>query len=569
MDERRLLIAVALSLVVLTAYRVWFQPPEPPAPVPGSGSTAAITVPPVAPASSTPTPPPAPSSQRSAPVVAVADEAERRVEIDAADVLVAFTNRGARLVSWRLKGFKDARGHEEEMVQTIPGSERPLDVVTGDEAVDTRLRQALFRPSGEGLESTDAGYEVGAQGGTLRLAYSDGGLEAEKTLGFERRGYVVTVRASVRQGGRALPARLVWGPGVGNPSNAEKEVQSYQPPQAVALTDARLERIAADKLASPTALPGVTWAGVDSRYFAALMVPPPGTPGAATLRGIPLPLNEGEKNHLAASAEIDLPAADPNAAVLLYVGPKDYSTLARAGHRLEQVVPAGDWLWFRAIVLMLLNLLRWVHGSIGNYGWSIIALTVLINLVMAPLRHYTIANGVKMAKISPELRVIQDRYRGIPALDKRREQMQREMSGVYEKHGMNMGTQMMVGCLPILLTMPFLIAFYRVLTVSIELRGASFLWIPDLTLRDPFFVTPLLMGGSMYLMQRMTPTAMDPAQQRMMMLMPVFLMVMFFAAPAAFNLYWVASNLCSIAQQGVTQRILKAQESSRGERRKR
>jgi len=136
--------------------------------------------------------------------------------------------------------------------------------------------------------------------------------------------------------------------------------------------------------------------------------------------------------------------------------------------------------------------------------------------------------------------------------------MQKEVAALYARHGMNMSTQMMVGCLPLLLTMPFLIAFYRVLQVSIELRGAHFLWIPDLSQRDPLFITPLLMGASMFVMQKMTPTAMDPAQARMMMIMPVVLMVMFFAAPAGLNLYWLASNLCSILQQAVTLRIVRA-----------
>jgi YidC/Oxa1 family membrane protein insertase len=108
--------------------------------------------------------------------------------------------------------------------------------------------------------------------------------------------------------------------------------------------------------------------------------------------------------------------------------------------------------------------------------------------------------------------------------------------------------------------MPFLIAFYRVLQVSIELRGAPFLWIPDLSQKDPYYLTPIFMGLSMYVMQRMTPSTLDPAQQRIMMIMPLMLMVMFFAAPGGLNLYWLASNLCSILQQGVTLRILKGHE---------
>jgi YidC/Oxa1 family membrane protein insertase len=229
-------------------------------------------------------------------------------------------------------------------------------------------------------------------------------------------------------------------------------------------------------------------------------------------------------------------------------------------------VPVGEWIG--PIVVPLMRLLRWVYGHLGNYGWSIVVLTILINLMMAPLRHFSIANGIKMAKLAPEMRVIQERYRKVPALDPKRQEMQKEVAALYARHGMSMSTQLTVGCLPLLLTMPFLFAFYRVLQTFIELRGASFLWIPDLSQQDPLFLTPILMGASMFLMQRMMPSTMDPAQQRMMMIMPLVLLGMFLWAPAGLNLYWLSANVCSIVQQGATLKILKARgegpEAARG-----
>jgi YidC/Oxa1 family membrane protein insertase len=297
------------------------------------------------------------------------------------------------------------------------------------------------------------------------------------------------------------------------------------------------------------------WAGVESTHFAALFVPP-AAPGSAGFRLVKSPGEEGLGQPV---ASVLLPDGDTPA--LLYVGPKDHTRMAKVGHRLVEVVNVGTWIG--PIVVPLIGLLKWAYAQTGNYGWAIVVLTILINLLMSPFRHYSIANGVKMAKLSPEMKVIQERYRKIPALDPRRQEMQKEIGELYARHGMNMGTQMAVGCLPILLTMPFLIAFYRVLTVAIELRGASWLWIPDLSQKDPFFITPVLMAVSMFVMQRMTPTAMDPAQQRMMMIMPLVLGVMFFAAPGGLNLYWLASNLCAIVQQGVTLRMLKAQDERR------
>jgi YidC/Oxa1 family membrane protein insertase len=330
------------------------------------------------------------------------------------------------------------------------------------------------------------------------------------------------------------------------------EVQGYVAPQAVALLGESVERVGPEKLASPRPISPVRWVGVESTYFAALFVPPGGQ-GRAELRAAPLPPLDASEPRAGPVAALVL-GTTPGP-TLLFVGPKDHSMLTRLDYELARVVPVGDWIG--PLVVPLMALLRWVHGHVGNYGWSIVVLTVLINLAMSPFRHYSIANGLKMAKLAPEMKVIQERYRKVPALDPKRQEMQKEVAALYARHGMSMGTQMMVGCLPLLLTMPFLIAFYRVLQVSIELRGADFLWISDLSQKDPLFVTPILMGLSMFVMQKMTPTAMDPAQQRIMMIMPVMLMGMFLWAPAGLNLYWLASNLCSIIQQGVTLSLLR------------
>jgi YidC/Oxa1 family membrane protein insertase len=168
----------------------------------------------------------------------------------------------------------------------------------------------------------------------------------------------------------------------------------------------------------------------------------------------------------------------------------------------------------------------------------------------------SIANGVKMAKLAPEMRVIQERYRKVPALDPKRQEMHKEIQALYARHGMSMSSQMTVGCLPLLITLPFLFAIYRVLQVGIELRGAHFLWVPDLSQKDPYYIIPILMGLSMFAMQKMMPSAMDPAQQRIMLLMPLMFTVMFFAAPAGMNLYWLTSNACSIVQQAITLRLV-------------
>ena len=360
--------------------------------------------------------------------------------------------------------------------------------------------------------------------------------------------------------GQPLARRLVWGPGVANASPEERDVRGYQEPSGVALLPGGVQLFPVAKL-PPAGQPldGVRWVGVESQYFAALFVAPAGT-ASAVVRSVTLPPQPDQKPVQAAVVAVD--AGEP---VQLFVGAKDYKAMAKLGHGLERVVPVGDWIG--PIVVVLMGLLRWVHGHVGNWGWSIVLLTILINLAMAPFRHYSIVNGLKMAKISPEMRVIQERYRKVPLMDPKRQQMQEEIAALYARHGMSMSSQMMVGCLPLLLTMPFLFAFYRVLSVSVELRGAPFLWISDLAQKDPLFLTPVLMGVSMFAMQKMTPSTMDPAQQRIMMLMPLMLAGMFLWAPAGLNLYWLTSNLWSILQQGLSMKLLRPAEAGAKDKR--
>jgi YidC/Oxa1 family membrane protein insertase len=554
MEERRLLLAVALSLLVLTAYSLLFAPTPPPAaPVPAPLPTAGATPSSAGPLVAAPGPAASEAPRRAAP--ALADENERRVEVQAPDYTVAFTNRGARLVSWKLARHLDGRGRPEEMVPAQSGTLRALDIETEDKALDARLREALFRPSAETVTVGES------RAATLRFAFAGGRVEAEKTLTFRAKG-LVGVAVSLKRDGQQLPRRLVWGPGLGYSTPEERDVRGYQEPVGVALTPRGVQQFNAAKLTPEgRTLEGVRWVGVESHYFAALFVAPGGA-SSASIRPTTLPAHGDEKAVVAAIAAIDATGPEP---VQLFVGAKDYQAMARLGHELQRVVPVGDWIG--PIVVALMQLLRWVQSHVGNWGWSIVLLTVLINLAMAPFRHYSVVNGLKMAKLSPEMRVIQERYRKVPLMDPRRQKMQEEIGALYAKHGMSMGSQMMVGCLPMLLTLPFLWAFYRVLTVLVDLRGAPFLWIPDLAQKDPLFLTPVLMGVSMFVMQKMTPSTMDPTQQRIMMLMPLMLAGMFLWAPAGLNLYWLTSNLWSILQQGVSMRILRPAEGRARDRR--
>lgn len=546
MDEKRILLAFALTYLLIVAVR-WLSPPPPPQPSPRPSVAAAPekapATPPGVPAATAPSATPAPPTA-SQPESAIQDEKERRVEVHTPVFDVAFTNRGARLLSWQLKAYKTVRGQAEEMAPSLKGGPSPLDIETGDTEIDQRLREGLFVPSTDTLSVAHGGT------GELSFRFASGDLSAIRWFRFEG-GYLVKVSASVKQAGREIDKKIIWGPGIGAASDGEASVQGYTPPVAVYLANERVERVPTEKLTAARNLGTVGFVGIESQYFAALFVPPSASSMARLAPYVAPAGAEGEaKRHPV--AELDLGAV--NQETKLFVGPKDRTLLAQIDPSLAQVVDIGDWLG--PIVVPMISLLKWIHGWVGNYGWAIVVLTVGINLVMGPLRHMSIANGVKMAKLSPEMRVIQERYRKIPALDPKRQEMHKEIQALYARHGMSMSTQMTVGCLPLLLTLPFLFAIYRVLQVGVELRGAHFLWVPDLSQKDPYYIIPILMGLSMFVMQKMMPSAMDPAQQRIMMLMPIMFTVMFFAAPAGMNLYWLTSNVCSIIQQAITLRLV-------------
>lgn len=534
MEERRLILAFALSFAVLLGFRMWTnsrypQPTAEQTPAAGPAATGVATT-------TTPAPTASPAATRPDPVVVAAPVIpaapvvtgdERRVEITTREAEVAFSSRGARLLSWKLLEYKDPRGKAVEAHpggNPIPG---PLDLVTGRADLDARLRDALFK-------ATDLveGSEKGA-----RFEYSDGALVVSKTIRTIKGGRAFRVEADVRENGVAVPVRLFWGPGFGQPTDEEKSLQGYIPPQVVEIDENGGEiRQAPGALTSPrTSRARIV--GVENKYFAAIMTREDGSAfevvtGAST--------HEGQ-------ASVHVLAPPP---VLLAVGAKDHDRLQALELGAEKVVPVGSWIG--PIVVPLTRALRAVNARVGNYGVAIILLTIAIALAMAPLRHYAILSSAKMAKVGPQIRTVQERYKRLSLTDPKRQQMQQEIAEVYQKNGIDMVRQTAAGCLPTLLTMPFLFAFYRMLDISVDLKGAPFLWIPDLSLKDPLFITPLLSGLSMIAMQRLMPApAMDPAQQRMMMLMPIIFSGMFAWAPAGLNLYWFVSNLAAMVQQGL------------------
>jgi YidC/Oxa1 family membrane protein insertase len=215
-----------------------------------------------------------------------------------------------------------------------------------------------------------------------------------------------------------------------------------------------------------------------------------------------------------------------------------------------RVINFGIFAW---LVVPLLRSLNWIDGFVGNYGWSIIILTILINAAIFPLRHKSVVSMRKLQGLQPEVKAIQDRYAKLKTTDPARQKMNVELMNLYRERGVNPAS----GCIPMLLTFPVLFAFYALLSQAIELRGAPFIgWITDLSTHDPWYVTPLMMGATMVWQQRLTPSTADPIQQKMMMFMPVMFTFMFLWAPSGLVIYWFVSNLWAIGQQYLTNYLI-------------
>jgi YidC/Oxa1 family membrane protein insertase len=542
--EKRVLIAVFLSFLVIYAYQALVpSPPEPrrtggaPAQTPNPGSAAgapagennAVPGTPVATAE-----PPAPTST---PLVADTEAREVVLENDA--VRAVFSTRGAVLKQWTLKRYRE-NGHALDLIpHTLPpDSALPFSLSFEDRAIGALVNGALFKPtrSGEGSAST------------LVLEYRDAsGIHTRKAFAFASSPFVLSFSLVAEQGGRTLNPGVNLGPALGSGRNLSGN-RGYTLPRAIFSRDGKVTREAANKLAEGRTEEGTfTFAGADDHYFLSAVLLPR-KPLRVEYHPVTLPASsDAEVQHF---VQYVVRFATPPEREQLFLGPKDFDVLAAIDRNMTRAIDFGVFAW---LVVPLLRALKWINAGVGNYGWSIIILTVLINLLMFPLRHKSVVSMRKLQEIQPEIKAIQERYSKLKMTDPGRQKMNVEMMNLYREKGVNPAS----GCVPMLLTFPVLFAFYAMLSVAIELRGAPWVgWIHDLSLHDPYYVTPVLMGGTMFWQQKLTPMNVDPVQQKMFMLTPIMFTFFFLWAPSGVVLYWFVSNLWAIGQQLLTNRII-------------
>jgi YidC/Oxa1 family membrane protein insertase len=546
--ERRVLFAIFLAFIVMYVWQGFVVKPLP-KPVPGSpqaattptgatpsaGETAASQ----APATPPPAVPDAPAS-----TALVTDSAERDIRVETSDIVAVFTNRGARLKSWRLKHYLDHDKQPQELIEN--GADTlPFTLRTADAQANRTLNGALYAVTGAPADGN------GSSGPTdLRFEYRDSaGLHAVKEFHLEPASYLVSLRATVAAGDRTLPAAIVWGPAVGDKLTASNLVQG---PQGILFETGSAVRLTAKAIATQAVHEGsYKYAGVDDNYFMTLALAP--GPAKVTFEPVTFPPPAGSKAAARTLLSYSIERTDTSAPVKYFIGPKALDVLTAIDREYSTAINFGR---FAVIVVPLLQSLKWVHGFVGNWGWSIVILTVIINLVTAPLRHKQVVSMRKMQEIQPEVKAIQDRYAKYKATDPAKQNMNKEMMALYRDKKVNPAA----GCVPMLLTFPIMFAMWAVLQVSIELRGAPWVgWIQDLSAPDPYYILPVLMVVTQFLQQRMMPAAgADPAQQKMMMFMPLIMGFIFFSLPAGALLYYVAGTIIGISQQYLTTSIIGA-----------
>jgi YidC/Oxa1 family membrane protein insertase len=480
------------------------------------------------------------------------NETETTVENDLYKIV--FTNRGAQVKSWILKKYKDEDGKPLDLVnKETTKFGLPLSLFTYDENLRNQVNSALYVASSTGNFSIP---------GELTFDYANGGVVVHKSFVFGTT-YVISIETSVTQNGQSVTALPVWPAAFGDEATAP----SYAAQKIEYMADGKVERLAAKKISSGNTLRGpFSWAGPQDQFFAAIFLPDnPDKSLMVTLHdSIHLP-KDPKKPDPNDTIKIDVLGAavgDESGMTRerLFVGPKAIDVLESVrsntapgqmdGPDLRDVVDFG---FFHLVARPLFLWLRWTHQNVvRNWGLAIIILTVIINLALLPLRITSMKSALKMQKLQPQMKAIQEKYKKYPMRDPKRQEMNAEIGELYKREGVNPAG----GCLPLLIQMPFLWAFYAMLGSAIELRQAPFLWLHDLSSPDKLFIMPVLIVISTYLVQRMTPNSgMDPKQQQMMtLMMPLMIGWFSFNLPSGLSVYWIIGNIIAIIQQYIMNR---------------
>ncbi len=574
MQQKRLVLALLIStvIIVLWTYLAPIKPPQP-----NTNSTPSATQQPTATASPAPTAQPSPSVS-SLPAV---EQSPRRAVVIKTPLYVAkFDSQGAEVVSWIITKNKDSQtpitsiagGKNSSIPLELVSAEglkrspreAPLQLLTGDNALDAQLSQASYRIDGNDstgdFELTLAGEE------TKRLTFlfkdPGTGLDVVKTVSFRADRYEVELELTLKRNDQVVPqAKVRIGPSIGDQGVSYYSFYSVAP-EAISFVNGVVERHSAQSINENTNSPDVLringpidWAGVGDTYFAMVAIPGQRTDGQEyrTTQYDHEINGKKEKRYLVSAL---VPVATDGSKNVVYAGPKDHFLLTEASKTVSAIVNRQvdldaliDYGWFswmsRPLAIPILKAIKWLKDLTGNYGIAIILFTIVIYSMFFPLKWRSSKAMKKAQKLAPKMKELQEKIKGLKANDPKLKELQVEQLKLM-KEGNPLG-----GCLPLLIQMPFLFALYRAITISLDFRQATFLWLPDLSGGDPYHILEFLMAGTMVVLQLITPApSADPLQRKMMAIgMPIFMLYVLWGAPAGLLLYWLVGNIVGFSQQ--------------------
>jgi YidC/Oxa1 family membrane protein insertase len=559
--DKRTLLAVVLSLGVLFVYQTFFvKPPVKTQPAP-TQQEATI-------ASQQPAKPPAGVAEKTTGQAAVSTSAlagrqtaskaavgtEKEVVVETPLYRAVFTTRGAALKSFQLKQYKTALENSEDLVDKFyrwigrgkpkpEGLSKPIELVHVSEGMPRPL--SISFPDSTVNVPEDGFYEADGSkldmltgGESKKLTFTQtypGEIQIDKIFTFhpDKFSFGLEVRVSNMSGAPLNQnGGLHWYQYV----DPAAPVDSYGHDGPVSYIANSVDRPEVAKMEADKVLgPNVSWGGFESKYFIAALIPH--NPSLTSFRmskdssnlvvvGLKGPKNVIPQGQLGVFQ------------YSLYLGPKDYTILKTLDVGLENSIDFGDWLKWLAMPLLIA--LKFLYGYVHNYGLAIIILTILIKVIFWPLGNKSYKSMKEMQKLQPKMAALREKYKD----DKTK--LSQESMALYKTHKVNP----LGGCLPMVVQIPVFFGLYKALLYAIELRHSPlFWWIQDLSEKDPYYITPIVMGATMFIQQKMTPTGADPMQAKIMLFMPIIFTFMFLNFPSGLVIYWLFNNVISIGQQ--------------------
>ena len=545
--EKRVIVFLVLSLGIIFGYEYLLKElgllPQPTISEPASPSTSESSSPsgpkPGSPTASTPltkdagSPPPSGVNARTQEAHGQPPAAEF-TEVETDLYRAKFTTRGAALISWELKRYRSSSDGKSEVQLVRQGGKfaEPLTITADDASHSKELSEGIYRVEKD-FTTLDQGHPTGHM--TFNYSNPATGVRLEKQLTFHAGSYVVDI--ALKSSGPAGALKIGLGTNFGVVEWGEGFIGSVG---AATLIDDKIET---DMPETETERKGsLKWAVLQDKYFLSALIPK--TTASA------FPKKQGEK---LVSTAVRV-AADPSGAPVelqLFAGPKEFDTLQSLQIRLEDTIDFGwflfgSWDMVRAVAKPIFYVLRYINDYTHNYGLTIILLTVIIKLLFVPLQYKSYTSMKAMQGIQPRVAAVQEKFKDD------RDRLNKELIKLYRDHKVNP----VGGCLPMVLQMPVFVSLFNILYMTIDLRQAPLgLWINDLSVQDPYYILPIIMGISMVVMQKIQPTTMDPTQAKVMLMLPALMTFLFINFPAGLVLYWLTNNMLTIVQQFVTDRF--------------